>query len=447
MRRLQAGEKIGDYVIRGFLGAGGMGEVYQGVHTRINRLAAIKVLSRYANNQMFITRFLNEARVQSSLHHPNIATLYDFKEINNQLFIFMEFADGETLEDLIKRRFFAVEDALRTFEAVCEAVAFMHRNGIIHRDIKAQNIKLTPSGAVKLLDFGIAKDAASQRLTKVGGMIGTPHYLAPEQMAGREATAQTDVWALGVLFYGMLTGVEPFRADTFGELHSQICAASFEPPEIANPAVSREVSRLVAKCLEKSPENRYRTVDEIIEDARLILRGEKLRQPLFGFKKKAGNSLPNVSGSYDAPAPSSAAPQKSSFVLAAIFSATAVLLVFGIVGFGIWAMSDDGANANAAQNSSPFANPNLNNSRNIIVQPAPQSGSKSNSVRMLVETNEGAAEVFRNNQLVGKTPFEIEGTEGETIDLTLKRAGFEEKQVRLEVANRRRVYTFALQRK
>lgn len=450
MRRLQTGEKIGDYVIRGFLGAGGMGEVYQGEHTRINRLAAIKVLSRYGNNPTFISRFLNEARVQSSLHHPNIVTLYDFKEINGQLFIFMEFADGDTLEDLIKRKFFAVEEALRSFEAMCEAVAFIHQNGIVHRDIKAQNVKLTSNGVIKLLDFGIAKDAASQRLTKVGGMIGTPHYLAPEQLAGQEATSQTDIWALGVLFYGMLTGVEPFTGETFGELHSKISAASFELPERINPAIKPEVSQIIAKSLEKQPEHRYRMVEEILEDVRKILSGEKQRQAFFGSPKKSKKNAPrNIPGS-ELPQKSDA-PKSRSMVFVAAVSAFAVMLVFGIVGIGIWAMSDGGG-SNQGNSNIIIVNPVNKTTPNSSIskntgQLSPQSGSKSNSVRVLVDANEGAAEVYRDGQLIGKTPLEVEGGEGENVSLMLKRDGFQDQQVKLEISARRKVYTFALQRK
>lgn len=449
MRRLQTGEKIGDYVIHGFLGAGGMGEVYQGEHTRINRLAAIKVLSRYQNSPTFINRFFNEARVQSSLHHPNIATLYDFKEIDSQLFIFMEFADGDVLEDLNKRKFFAVEEALRTFEAICEAVSFIHKNGIIHRDIKAQNIKITSCGKVKLLDFGIAKDAASQRLTKVGGMIGTPHYLAPEQLDGQEATVQTDIWSLGVLFYGMLTGTEPFQAETFGKLHTQIYGASFDKPEKLNSAIPSEVSQIVCNCLEKYPANRYQTVDEITTDIKKVLGGEKLKQPLLSFKRKAKNKQPKYfSGAVLTETQGTA--KRSPMIIVAAFSAVAVLMVFSIVGFFVWAASDESSKENNSNIAIvvPINSPkpdiaDLRNSKQIL----PQSSADSELVKVLVDTNEGSVDIYRDDQRIGKTPLEVEGREGETVNLTLKREGFQDQRVQLLISARRKVYTFILQRK
>lgn len=445
MRKLQIGERIGDYRIVGFLGAGGMGEVYQGVHSKLNRPAAIKVLSNYANNSTFISRFINEARVQSGLHHPNIATLYDFKEYNNQLYIFMEFADGASLEDLVKQRVFTVKEALKAFEAICEAIVFIHANGIIHRDIKAQNVKLTANGTVKLLDFGIAKDAGSQRLTRVGGIIGTPNYLAPELLLGKEANPRTDIWALGVLLYEMLTGSEPFKADTLGELHAQITAGSFESPEKLNPAVSREAAQITMKCLERQPERRYQTAAEVLEDVRCALRGEKV-SGMFSLKKFRSKPTPGSSNSLSTNPNTSAQPASSYGVILGI-AVAAALLVFVVGGFAVWSIGGSDANV-AAVNTSPT--PILNNSRGVkpttTTPPIAQSGGNSTTT-VRVETSEGAAQVFRNGQSLGNTPFDLQGREGESIALTLKRDGYADKSVLVDVTSRRRIYTFTLQRK
>ena len=194
-KRLNIGEMIGEYRVTGFLGAGGMGEVYAGVHEKLGRPAAIKVLGAAANDPTFKSRFFNEARLQANLHHPHIAALYDFQETGDQLLIFMEMVDGESLEDLVSRRAFTVEDALKVFVPICEAIGYIHQHGILHRDIKSQNVKLTSGGQAKLLDFGIAKDSSDQHgLTQTGGVIGTPHYLAPEQLDGKPASPQTDIW-------------------------------------------------------------------------------------------------------------------------------------------------------------------------------------------------------------------------------------------------------------
>jgi serine/threonine-protein kinase len=427
--------------------------VYHGVHAKLGRPAAIKVLGESTSAASFTTRFFNEARLQASLHHPNIAALYDFQEINNRLCIFMEFVNGESLEDLVVRRAFTVEDALKTFLPVVEAIAFIHQNGILHRDIKSQNIKLTSGGTVKLLDFGIAKDATSHSLTQTGGVIGTPSYLAPEQLEGKSASAQTDVWALGVLLYEMLTGSEPFKADTIGALCMQIKLAKFELPEKVNPAVSREVSQIVVRCMEKHPEERYRTADEILADVQRVLRGEK-PQSLFSFNRPTGfspKSTPENSASgnsqnrnsdYGSLNRNSSSPKKFPYLVVAMSSAAAVLLVFGVVGIGIWAMSNSNPDKPAQNSSTP--KPIFSSSTKPV---AAQTGSNTGLIRMRVHIDEGSAQVFRNGQLVGTTPFELEGEEGETVNVTLKREGFESKDVPVNITTRKKVVTVSLKPK
>ena len=461
-QRFQMNEMIGDYRITQFLGAGGMGEVYLGVHAKIGRSAAIKVLNNTAADASFTTRFLNEARVQSSLQHPNVATLYDFQEIGDRLFIFMEFVDGESLEDLIARRAFAVEDALITFQSICEAIAFIHHHGIIHRDIKSQNIKLTAAGAVKLLDFGIAKDSASHSMTQTGGVIGTPSYLAPELLDGKQASPQTDIWALGVLLYEMLTGSEPFKADTIGALCLKITVGTFEPPENLNPAISKDVSKIVARCLKKANE-RYQTTDELMEDVRRVLGGAKPQKKSvtafadlkksFGFNPQTDQTMQfgaddsaNQIPSYQSDTPYQSASDYSTeiqkpskkfpFAVVAASSGVAVLLLFGLIGIGIWAMSGTVAN----DSSSKFA-ANQKDDKTIVVQ------STKPQKRVRVDVDEGKAQVFRGGHSVGSTPFELEARDGDKVDLTLKRDGFEDKNVQLEITSSKQAYTFSLKPK
>ena len=471
MKRLQVGEKIGDYSILGFLGAGGMGEVYQGLHTKLNRPAAIKVLSGCQDNSTFTTRFFNEARLQSSLHHPNIIALYDFQEIDNQLYIFMEFADGESLEDLIKRRAFTVEDALKTFNSICEAVAFIHCNGIVHRDIKAQNVKLTSAGEVKLLDFGIAKDSASDNLTQTGGIVGTPHYLAPEQFSGKKASPQTDVWSLGILLYEMLTGEKPFQAEAIGSLCYQITMAEVPAPEAINPTVTKNISKIVARCLKKNPAERYQSVDEILADVRRVLQGERTSANAFDktlnfFNKNETKVQSDAYQSYQSnPFPAQAAEPSGNYVssdyyesdspvetpkrklpigLIAGISSAAVIILFFIVGVSIWALRSSNSNPVLAKNSS-IPNPVV--SKNTRTVAAQSTMPNENLRRVSVEVDEGSAQVFRNNQLVGTTPFGLEGVEGETVHITLKREGFESQDVAVDITTRKKVVTVSLKPK
>jgi serine/threonine protein kinase len=464
-KRFQIGERIGDYQIVGFLGAGGMGSVYHGVHTKINRSAAIKILSNVASSSNFKERFFNEARLQSSLHHPNIATLYDFQESGDLLFIVMEYVDGETLDALIGRRYFAVEDAVITFESICDAVAFIHSNNIVHRDIKPQNIKLASNGMVKLLDFGIAKGEISHGLTRVGGVIGTPNYLAPEQLSGQPATSQSDIWALGILFYEMLTGTEPFKGTTLSELYLQITTSKFEPPEILNSVVPADVSRIVSKCLQHETGQRYQSVTEILSDVQAAKRryqggpaakSKKAfafpRNALLQLAKKDTHSEadPDISG-HGQPA-----KENRNLISTGIaVSAAALLILLLLVGIGLWAMSGSGNTNSNTGNSRVVAgtepsissrSPSPTNNK-IPEQQSVSTTQVNDRPRVKVEVIEGAAEVFRDGQLIGTTPLEIQGKENESVDLILKRDGYLDTPVKIDITTRRKVFTFSLKRK
>lgn len=457
MKRFQIGEMIGEYRVTGFLGAGGMGEVYAGVHEKLGRPAAIKVLGEAATaDATFKTRFFNEARLQANLHHPNIATLYDFHEKGDQLFIFMELVDGESLEDLIKRRSFSIEETLKVFVAVCEAVAYIHRNGIIHRDIKSQNVKLNSAGQVKLLDFGIAKDSSNpaHSLTQTGGVIGTPHYLAPEQLEGKPASPQTDVWALGVLLYEMLTGDVPFQSDSLAGLVLQISQVKFASPEDINPAVPREVSGIVRKCLKAGAADRYQTADDLARAVKNILNKEQSQTAGFFRSRKSppfessGESLnlPRTVVSEtrnpksDLPSfhdHSNGAKRNFPFMAAAAGLGLVGILVVSLAGFVVWAMS--GSSESEKTTAAETKNKNV-----VIAQSAKSTGL---SKRVQIDVDEGKAEVLRDGQKLGTTPFDMEANEGEKIDLTLRREGFEDKAVQLEITGSKKVYTFQMKPK
>jgi eukaryotic-like serine/threonine-protein kinase len=456
-RRLNIGEQLGDYQIVGFLGKGGMGAVYHAVHNKIGRAAAIKVLTEPAGSSTFKERFFNEARVQSSLHHPNIATLYDFQEHGDLLYIVMEYVDGETLEPLIQRKFFAVEDALKTFEAVCDAVAFIHSNNIVHRDIKPQNIKLASNGKVKLLDFGIAKGEASAGLTRVGGIIGTPNYLAPEQLKGEQASQASDIWALGVLLYEMLTGVGPFKGTTLEQLHVQITTAKFEEPEKINPAVTPEVSKIVGRCLAADRRNRYQSVNELLADIRLALRRyqpQEARKPALGEVLRRFAPKPQPKPQAATPNNESAAAEPAALtaglpLMPIVATAGGALLVFVVIAIAIWAMSgpEDSGNAGGANRSaSPQQNTKPSTPR--IDRVTTQSGqpTETGRPRVAVDISEGSAEVWRDGQMIGRTPVELEGTENETVYVTLKRAGYEDQTVPVEITTRKKVVTFSMKK-
>lgn len=438
-KRFQVNDLIGEYRVTSFLGEGGMGEVYLGVHEKLGRQAAIKILHAAATDPTFKQRFFNEARLQANLHHPNIATLYDFQEQGDKLLIFMEFVDGESLEELIERRSFSVEDSLKAFATLCEAVGYIHQNGVIHRDIKSQNIKLTSSGTVKLLDFGIAKDAASHGLTQAGGVIGTPSYLSPEQLRGEAATPHADVWALGVLLYEMLTGTLPFKGNSLGGLVHKITTGEFTPPESINPAVPRDAANIVRKCLKKDAHARYKSVEELLTVVRSTLDqrpakdvGATLKQT-FGFKPTASAGLASDADTVDSVG---AVPAKiSPMVLAAAGGGVVLVMLIAIAGLGFWAMSGKtGAPSPSVPASQTAAN---------TTKASPAAGTR----RIRVDIDEGKAQVTRNGQVLGTTPLDLDLAVGEDPSLLLHRDGYEDKTVQIEVGSGKKVFTFSLKPK
>ncbi len=208
--------QVGPYRLVDFLGAGGMGEVYRGVDPS-NRVVAVKVVTGTRATPALLQRFRNEARIQASLRHPNIATVLEITEIAGQPCIVMEFVDGETLEERIGRSSgLPAVEALRIMATVTEAVGYLHDHDVIHRDLKASNIKVTSGGAAKLLDFGLARDRLTPQLTRTGVAIGTLGYMAPEQLKAGKIDRRTDIWALGVVLYESLTGTLPFPQGALG---------------------------------------------------------------------------------------------------------------------------------------------------------------------------------------------------------------------------------------
>jgi serine/threonine-protein kinase len=437
-RRFEIDSLIGEYRVTRFIGEGGMGEVYLGTHEKLGRPAAIKVLGAIATDESFRTRFFNEARLQANLHHPNIATLYDFQQLGDELLIFMEYVDGESLDDLVTRRAFTVDEALVTFRSICEAVGYMHSHGVVHRDIKAQNVKLRADGSAKLLDFGIAKDETSHGLTQTGGIVGTPNYLSPEQLRGNKASPQTDIWALGVLLYEMLTGKLPFEGDSLGGLVLKITSEPFEPADRLNPAVPREVARIVAKCLEKDPASRYRSVQELVAALNSAIQnrgkapetiGDSLRKTFAAVRSQtpAQTDEPYRSeelSTWDAPRPEKPFPIG---IVAAIGGVLAVLVVVIVVG-AFWMMGGDSVTANGTGGKTNSAN-----------APAP-----GNTQRVRVDVDEGKAQVIRDGQVLGTTPLDIDVASGDRPNVTLRRDGFEDKTVQIEPASGKKVLTFSL---
>ncbi|MDA8306688.1 MAG: serine/threonine-protein kinase [Deltaproteobacteria bacterium] len=267
------GRSINEYRVVEHLGAGGMGDVYRAVHARLGRTVALKVLKHMDSDRAALDRFMNEARIQAALSHPNIAVLYELCETGGFPCIIMEFVDGETLSERIRTKGrFPIPDTLPIFTRIVDAVGYIHECGIIHRDIKPNNVKVNSRGEVKLLDFGISKASFSANLTRQGTFIGTEQYLSPEQLQGKPATVQSDIWALGALLYEMATGKAAFDATSWGELYRKITDVCYVAPSVLVPSIPGRLEVIIERCLKKNPSHRYPSAMALLEDMEAIVR-------------------------------------------------------------------------------------------------------------------------------------------------------------------------------
>lgn len=265
------GLEFGHYRILERVGSGGMGVVYRGYDAHLEREVAIKVLNPGTiADDLSRKRFRNEAHALSKLNHPNIATVHDFDTQEGRDFLVMEYIDGANLTDKLALGPLPEEEVFRLGTHLCEGLAAAHAHGVIHRDLKPGNLRLTIDGRLKILDFGLAK--LRQPMLQERGAVttlcteefaGTLPYMAPEQLTGEEIGVRTDIYAVGLILYEMLTGQRPYAELRSGKLFDAILHQPPIPPSMLNPRVSRELERIVGKCLEKDPENRYRSAHEL----------------------------------------------------------------------------------------------------------------------------------------------------------------------------------------
>ena len=427
---IQIGTTVGEYRVTGYVGAGGMGEVYCAEHSKIGRRAAVKILTHTSGTDASLERFFNEAQIQSNLRHPNISTLYDFTEINCQPCIIMEYVDGPTLAERIRPSGpLPLREIVNIFEAVVEAIAYIHNKGVVHRDIKSNNIKISSNGEVKLLDFGIAKSEASQQLTATGAVIGTLQYLSPEQLMGGVADARSDIWALGVLLYEMSVGRVPFEATTFGELCRKIQRVEYVPPAVLNPAIPPEIADIINRCLRKNPSDRYRVAQDLLADTKRlsVLTDDPLVNPGIPNREyKLNNTIRIALTSID---------KKLLGVLGIL---TIVLISFGA---GIYLVSTNRNPSTDSTKDSSASTPEL-----AVGSPSAQSeelGAHSTSIT--IDVVGGKAQVYRNGTFVCATPCQVSAEIGETVNVDLRREGYETLSRTFSVTAQTKTKTFVMQ--
>ncbi|HEX8844439.1 MAG TPA: protein kinase [Pyrinomonadaceae bacterium] len=309
--RAIVGEVFGNYKVVEHLGAGGMGEVYLAADTRNERRAALKLLPPYfTTDEQRVRRFQQEARAVLALNHPNIVTIYEIGQADAAPFIASELIEGENLRATLKRGRLGIGEALEIAIQVAGALAYAHEHGVVHRDIKPENIMQRPDGYVKVLDFGIAKLTERKRegmedsleaptrakvLTSPGMLMGTAHYMSPEQARGKEVDARTDVWSLGVVLYEMVTGTRPFDGETTSDVVSLILQRDPLPLPQHLPDAPAELERIIRKALNKSLDERYQTAKDFLADLKQFKRqyeqdaeAERLQPPRGVTVRRAG---------------------------------------------------------------------------------------------------------------------------------------------------------------
>jgi serine/threonine protein kinase/tetratricopeptide (TPR) repeat protein len=266
------GQTVSHYKILEKLGGGGMGVVYKAEDTRLKRTVALKFLPpTLTTDSEAKERFIQEAQAASALQHNNICVVHDIDETDDkQMFISMEYLEGETLKKKIERGPLKIEDVVEIAAQVAQGLARAHEHGIVHRDIKPANIMITSDGVAKIVDFGLAKLSGRTMLTKTGSTLGTAGYMSPEQARGEPADHRTDIWSLGVLLYEMISGKRPFEAEYENALLYSILNSEPEPITGLRTGVPMELDRIIRKCLAKAPKDRYQHADEIIVDLRTI---------------------------------------------------------------------------------------------------------------------------------------------------------------------------------
>lgn len=280
------GQQVGNYDVLRELGRGGMGVVYRAHEASLNRPVALKVLAPHlASDPVFAQRFLREAQAAAGLSHPNVVTVYAVGEHQGAPYIAMEYIRGESLANRIERSGrLPVTEALGIAAAVADALAAAHRQGLIHRDVKPQNIMLDDMGRARLLDFGLVKATeGSAALTETGVQLGTPQYMAPEQVQGKSVDGRTDIFALGVVLYEMLTGRAPFQASTPMAVMYQITHEPLPPLRQACPEASSALAQLVSSMTAKSPSGRFMRAESVVEELKRIQDGSASSNAPAGF--------------------------------------------------------------------------------------------------------------------------------------------------------------------
>lgn len=281
------GQKINDrYEIIRSIGEGGMANVYLGHDIILDRNVAIKVLrGDLSNDEKFVRRFQREALSASSLAHPNIVEMYDVGEDDGTYYIVMEYVEGKTLKQLLKKRgSLTLSEAIDIMSQLTDGMAHAHNSYIIHRDLKPQNIMIKDDGQIKITDFGIAMALNATQLTQTNSVMGSVHYLPPEQASGKGCTIKSDIYSMGIIFYELLSGSLPFRGDNAVEIALKHMKEPLPNLRDENPSIPQSIVNIIKRSTAKNPKNRYDTAREMHEDLLTALDDERMNEEEYKYK-------------------------------------------------------------------------------------------------------------------------------------------------------------------
>ncbi len=284
---IEKGQKINDrYEVIKSIGEGGMANVYLAYDTILDRRVAVKVLrGDLSNDEKFVRRFQREALSASSLSHPNIVEMYDVGEDNGIYYIVMEYIEGKTLKQLIKKRgALTLSETIDIMLQITDGISVAHDSYIIHRDLKPQNIMIKEDGSIKITDFGIAMALNSTQLTQTNSVMGSVHYLPPEQASGKGSTIRSDIYSMGILFYEILTGSLPFKGENAVEIALKQMRDEIPSVRKQNPAIPQSVENVILKATAKNPKNRYADSKEMHADLLTVLNDERINEEKLVFQ-------------------------------------------------------------------------------------------------------------------------------------------------------------------
>lgn len=373
-----------------------MGEVFKAFHPGLDRVAAIKILFK----KDMAERFRNEAYIQSSVSHPNIARLYEYIPSKENPCIIMEYVEGDSLDSYLQKKGRIGNDECEKILAqIASALNYLHQKEIIHRDIKPQNFKIERDGTVKMLDFGISKNKYTPKLTQLGFVVGTTEYMAPEQF-NNQVDKRSDIWSLGVMAYEMITGHMPFDAVNPISLRSKIIRANFTDPKIFVPQISSRLTTVIDRSLRVNPASRISSVSLVS-----LLSGKRSRQVRM-------NKIPTG--------------LNQRLIIISCFLIGVMILVFGL--------------------TKPGAPPGP--SEPVVKHKGMSTlkGTGKNFLIISVPSIPNAVVVFPDGTK-GPVPFEIHGNEGQSVDFIIKAEGYRDKEVKgVQFSPRRSTYQYNLEK-